>query len=310
MFAMEDRVILEPTEQAAVLALVDRTEGEWYRTSQMIDEAGSALRLLQHAWPELASIDRSEAEALVQRVSPADLEHHQDLIDSLAARGVDVITVVDDRYPLNLRQIYNRPPMLFVRGALLPADDRAIAVVGTRDPTPDGIRDAGRLARGLAEQGVTVISGLALGIDTAAHEAALGAGGRTVAIMGTGIDTIYPKANRTLADDIARNGALVSQFWPSGPPTTYSFPMRNIVMSGISLGTVVVEASGKSGARNQARRALEHGKRLFLLESLVAREEWARRYAERPGTIVVHSVDDILAAVENIEQPVKQLTLG
>lgn len=301
---------MEPTEQAAVLALVGQTEGEWYRTSQMIDEAGSALGLLRHEWPEFSLIDGPLTEALIDRVSPADLERSQDLIDSLTARGIELITILDERYPINLRQIYNRPPMLFIRGSLARSDDRAIAVVGTRDPSPVGLADAARLGHELASRGITVVSGLAQGIDSAAHEASIGAGGRTLAVMGTGINTIYPAQNRQLAEEIVKHGALVSQFWPDGPPTSYSFPMRNIVMSGIALGTVVVEASGKSGARNQARRALEHGKRLFLLASLVAKEEWAGRYAERPGTTVVDSIDEIFSALETIEHPVKQLTLG
>jgi DNA processing protein len=159
---------------------------------------------------------------------------------------------------------------------------------------------------------VTVLSGLALGIDTAAHEATLDTQGRTLAVMGTGIHRIYPAQNRDLADRIVKaGGALVSQFWPDAPPTRWSFPMRNVVMSGMAVGTVVVEASRTSGAKMQARLALEHGKRLFLVESLVMHEDWARKYAERPGATVVQSVDDVLAALETELQSLgEQLTLA
>ena len=150
--------------------------------------------------------------------------------------------------------------------------------------------------------------------------------GRTVAVVGTGIQRTYPAANRVaaalipflehdaanraLADRIVTGGgAIVSQFWPDAPPAKWSFPMRNVTMSGMGVGTVVVEASSTSGAKMQARLALEHGKRLFLVESLVMHEEWAQRYAERPGATVVQSVDDVLAALDTDLRPVAQLTL-
>src|SRR5690606_11165068 len=159
--------------------------------------------------------------------------------------------------------IYNPPPFLFVRGSLSAADERSIAIVGTRRASAAGLEQARWLASSLAKEGVTVLSGLARGIDTAAHRAALDGGGRTVAGMGTGINRRYPAENSELADEIERQGALVSQFWPDAPPTRKSFPMRNVVMSGMALGTVVVEASSTSGAKMQARLALEHGKLVF-----------------------------------------------
>lgn len=128
-----------------------------------------------------------------------------------------------------------------------------------------------------------MISGLARGIETEAHTATLEASGRTIAVVGTGILRTYPRENAALADRIAQNGAVVSQFWPDAPPTKYSFPMRNAVMSGISQGTAVIEASATSGAKMQARIALEQGKRAFLMASLVTREEWAQRYLGRGG---------------------------
>jgi DNA processing protein len=151
------------------------------------------------------------------------------------------------------------------------------------------------LAGELAERGVTVVSGLARGIDAAAHHGALAAGGRTVAVVGTGLRRAYPPEHAALQNRIAKEGAVVSQFWPHAPPTRYSFPMRNAVMSGISQGPAVIEASATSGAGMQARRAsrFEQGKRAFLMASLVTREQWAQRYLER-GAIEVHSVEDIL----------------
>jgi DNA processing protein len=207
--------------------------------------------------------------------------------------------------------VFNRPPFLFVRGDLLEVDAQAIAIVGTRAASMEGLDQASRLAAELARQGVTVVSGLAYGIDAAAHAAAIDAGGRTIAVMGTGIRRpVYPPANAELAMRIADHGALVSQFWPDHPPSPSSFPLRNVVTSGMAVGTVVVEASHTSGARNQARRALEHGKRLFLVESLVLHEQWAQEYAKRPGVTVVQSVDDILRVLVELAKPAEQLSLN
>lgn len=298
-------------EQAAVLALISRTEKEWHKTAALIEEMGSATAVLDKRWTGFESFDTDAADDLADRVTAEDIDRYSTLIEEYATKDVSLVTVLDSDYPSNLRQVFNRPPFLFVRGKLNPTDDRSIAVVGTRTASPAGLEAARSLATQLVQHGVTVLSGLAAGIDSAAHRATLDAHGRTVAVMGTGIDTIYPKGNIDLADDILSNGgALVSQFWPDAPPTKFSFPMRNVVMSGMAIGTAVIEASKTSGAKMQARLALEHGKRLFLLESLVAHEEWARSYSERSGAVVVSSVDDIIPIVASAENPPAQLAFS
>jgi DNA processing protein len=135
---------------------------------------------------------------------------------------------------------------------------------------------------------------LARGIDTAAHRATLARAGRTIAVIGTGITRCYPKENAALAEEIAQSGAVVSQFWPSAPPASWSFPRRNVTMSGIAQGTLVVEASATSGAKMQARLALQHGKKVFLLRSLVEDQEWAAKYATQRNVRVVDEVTDVL----------------
>lgn len=222
-----------------------------------------------------------------------------------AAQAVDakLVTVLDDSYPTNLRLIPNLPPFLFIRGELLTHDSRSIAVVGTRNPSEAGLKRACRMSKLLADRDVTVISGLARGIDTAAHRAALCAGGRTVAVLGTGITRCYPPENRELSEEIARGGALVSQFWPTRSPGRDTFPRRNVVTSGLSQGTVVIEASITSGAKMQARLALEHGKKVFLLRSLVASQSWASTYVRERGALEVEKVEEVtrhLASAENI----------
>lgn len=171
--------------------------------------------------------------------------------------------------------------------------------------TPDLVESTGSaievLAGGgdLAERGFTVVSGLADGVDSAAHRAALAHDRRTVAVIGTGIRRSYPAKNAELQREIASTGAVVSQFWPDAPPTRTSFPMRNIVMSGLSQATVVIEASHTSGAKMQARFALEHGRPVFLLGSLLE-HEWAREYAERPGAHVIENAADVVGHVERL----------
>ena len=298
------------SEKASVLALVAATLGPWHATASLIEAAGSATRLLRRDWSGFDLFDREHAQGLIDRVSLAHLEHAERTIEGAHELGAELITILDDAYPVNLRQVFNRPPFLFIKGSLRRSDDRAVAVVGTREATDAGRSKAVRLARALTEAGVTVLSGLARGIDTAAHSAALAAGGRTIAVIGTGIATVYPAENTELAAQIVGSGALVSQFWPTAPPTRASFPQRNAVMSGMAIGTVVVEAASTSGARMQARLALQHGKRLFLMDSLVASQPWARKYADHPAATVISSADDVLAVVLETTAPVQQLSFG
>jgi DNA processing protein len=243
-------------------------------------------------------VDASWLQVGVERVTAARIAFWAAELDRLTAKGVSLVTVADDAYPHNLRLVTDQPPLLFVQGTLTNADERSMAVVGTRHPSANGLHAAARLARDLANRGVTVVSGLAQGVDTAAHTAALDAGGRTLAVMGTGIQSVFPAANRALARRIQENGACLSQFWPSQGGTRWTFPVRNVVTSGLSVGTVVVEAGETSGARLQAQDALRHGKRLFLLSRLVTQQPWAAKMATLPGVTVVTRVDEVIDAIE------------
>lgn len=194
--------------------------------------------------------------------------------------GVEVLACIDTNYPINLALVHDGPPLLFVRGELVEGDRRAVAVVGTREASRAGIDCAQDIAAGLVAEGYTVVSGLAKGIDTAVHAATMNAGGRTIAVFGTPIETIYPSSNRSLARRIADTGAYVSQFLPGTRTGRWSFPARNLTGSGLSLATVVVEASETSGARRQAEAALGHGKRVFLVEELVTQQTWSQKMLE------------------------------
>lgn len=223
--------------------------------------------------------------------------------------GAQLVTVLDEAYPANLRLIPNLPPFLFIRGEIRNEDIFSAAVVGTRNASESGIRRAQRMSRLLTERDVSVISGLARGIDTAAHRAAIDSGGRTIAVLGTGITRCYPPENRELAEEITDHGALVSQFWPTRSPGRDTFPRRNVVTSGLSQATVVIEASSTSGAKMQARLALEHGKKVFLVRSLVTNQPWARSYVAKRGAIEVVEGNEVvrhLATPEKVRQASEQ----
>jgi DNA processing protein len=175
-----------------------------------------------------------------------------------------------------------------------------VAVVGTRQPSDAGRSTTRELATALAAAGVTVVSGLARGLDTDAHTAALDTGGRTIAVLGSGIRCPYPPENADLAVRIGRSGAVVSQFWPDTPPSRTSFPRRNVVTSGIALATLVVEASATSGARLQARLAREHGRPVLLVDSLVRGEAWASELVEQGGATVVGGLRDLLPTLDEL----------
>jgi len=299
-------------EHAALLALTEAASPRpWYEVADLVESAGSALSVADGSHQSYVTADQELVHELAGRTTDEMVEHWSEVLEATLAGSPEtsLVTVLDKDYPANLRKIYNRPPFLFVRGTLDTEDVRSVAIVGTRKASPEGIRLAKDLATALTGRRVTVISGMAAGIDTAAHQATLDAGGRTIAVMGNGIDKVYPAANRGLSEQIAARGALLSQFWPGSPPRSQNFPLRNVVTSGTAVGTVVIEANATSGAKMQARLALEHGKRLFLVRSLVMHEEWAQRYSRRPGAVVVDSVDDILTALESERETVTELQL-
>lgn len=285
-------------ETAALIALLRRGDRLWYHYAELVESAGSAVAVLEGDFDDPAQPSELALFGATEPAAP-DLGAIAAEVAAWRDEGMAVLTVLDERYPANLRTVHNRPPLLFVHGELTDADERSIAVVGTRRASDAGLATATEIASAIAAAGYTVVSGLAEGIDTAAHETALAAGRRTAAVIGTGLRRAYPAKNRELQRRIASEAAVVSQFWPDAPPTKQSFPMRNAVMSGLALATVVVEASQTSGARMQARIALEHGRPVFLLASLLE-HEWAREYAERPGTYVVESGDEVLGHVERL----------
>jgi DNA processing protein len=208
-------------------------------------------------------------------------------------RGYEVLAFSDEGYPANLRTVAGCPLLLFVAGQLEAADASAVSIIGTRTPSDAGRRCAGELAEALGATGYTVVSGLAAGIDAAAHGAALAARRRTVAVIGTGLDRCYPRENRDLQRQIAATGAVVSQFWPEAEASRRSFPLRNVVMSGLTQASVIVEAGEHSGTRIQARAALAQGREVILMAPVLARD-WARELRDRPGVDVAAQPSDVI----------------
>lgn len=286
-------------EQAVLIAWLRQPEVAWPAVTEQLEEYGSVQKAAAAQAPAQGSLFETAPTDALDRAA-RDLERWEQA-------GIRMVCVLDADYPSNLRMIYQHPPVLFMRGAPDERDATSVAIVGTRQPTPRGIDQARQLATGLAANSIPVISGLAAGIDTAAHTSALAVGGRTVAIVGTGIDRAYPPQNAALQEDIAAKGLLISQFLPGSPPTKASFPMRNAVMSGYSLATVVVEAANRSGSRMQARLALQHGRHVYLMRSLLE-HEWARDYAERPGVTLVETADDVFVGLQRLASESTDLT--
>lgn len=285
-------MVPELRERAALVALLQRPGAKWQDIALEVLETGGATAALE------SRLRLQETLFSVSDPVVSAIEDAAETLEAWEAAGIDVHACFDPGYPSQLRSIHQMPPLLFSRGTLID-DQRAIAVVGTRQASEQGLRIASAVAKELALNGVTVVSGLAKGIDTAAHTAALKACGRTVAVIGTGINRFYPSENRALQERIAGEGAVISQFWPDAPPSKQSFPMRNAVMSGYAAATVVVEAPWRSGARIQARLALEHGRPVVMPDQLLE-HDWAREYAQKPGVHVVSSLNQLLSVVEHV----------
>jgi DNA processing protein len=231
--------------------------------------------------------------------SDAALVRARDRLAGWRAADFDLPTVLDQRYPLQLRQIEPIPPVLFVQGEFL-ADEVAVSVVGSRDASARGQQMVGAITRGLVERGIAVISGLATGVDAAAHHATLAAGGRPIGVLGTGITRVYPETNRALHERVAAAGVLVSQFLPEHPPDKHTLALRNATMAGLSQASVIVEAGERSGSRVHARYALACRRPLILTDAVVASTRWGRELANRPGVYVAGSTAEVLGVVDQL----------
>ena len=237
-------------------------------------------------------LDERSLESLLKTRDALSLDDEMAKIEQL---GVTVITLDDADYPRMLALIPAPPPVLFVKGEVIPDDTVAVAIVGTRRLTSYGREVAGRLAGELAEAGVTIVSGLARGIDAVAHQAALRAGGRTIAVMGSGPNVIYPPEHRQLAGQIVEHGALVTDYPPDRKPDATYFPARNRIISGLSLGVIVVEAPSRSGALITTDFAADQGREVFVVPgSVLSGASAGCHRLLREGARPITCADDVL----------------
>ncbi len=219
-------------------------------------------------------------------------------LDRLVADGAGIpVLAGDSAYPARLTECWDRPPVLFVRGRLAP-NLPANAVVGSRTAADQTIEETRALAVHAARAEISVVSGLAAGVDTAAHEGALDAGGHTVAVLGTGICRVFPEQNRQLAARVAATGALLSQFVPDAPRTGTTFLRRNCVIAGLAAGSVVMDGAERSGSRHQAEQAARYGRQVLLWARTLAGQDWARRLVANQAAVFVDSAEQAVALTQ------------
>ena len=265
------------------------------RFSLLEDRFGSLEKAWQASTSDLqaAGVDGRTAQLIATRRPSIDPDAE---LKRLEDGGIGAITRHDDGYPPRLKEIYELPPVLYVRGQLQPEDERSVAVVGTRRPSAYGREAAYRLSYDLARAGVIIVSGLARGIDAIVHRAALEAGQRTIAVLGSGPDVIYPREHANLAEEITRNGAVITEHPLGARPDAQNFPRRNRIMSGMTLGTVVVEAPEGSGSLITANHALEQDREVFAVPGNIfaPSSRGVNKLISQSGAKLVQDSNDIL----------------
>jgi len=265
---------------------------------RLIDAFHSPQKVFEAKEDELLSVGGMTPKTVKALKEIDPFKTGKGIYQKVKAAGGNFLTLFDPLYPQNLREIPDPPLVLFYRGTIQEDDSRAIAIVGSRKATPYGREFAKKLAFQLAQSGLTIISGLARGIDTEAHRGALEAEGRTIGVLGSGLDRIYPPENSELAERITKRGAILSEFLPGTPPEKWNFPQRNRIISGLALGVVVVEASEKSGALITASLALEQGRSVFAVPGMPG--SWAARGTNKlikEGAKLVEGPEDILEEI-------------
>ena len=231
--------------------------------------------------------------------------------ERMLKNGVRAFTWHDDDYPARLKEIYDLPPLIYVKGNLISDDERSVAVVGTRNPSHYGRQVAEQLVYDIASAGVTIVSGLARGVDGIAHRIALDAGQRTIAVLGSGVDITYPREHTSLSERIVENGALVSEHALGTRPDARNFPRRNRIMSGMTLGTLVIEAGARSGALITARQALEENREVFAVPGSIysPNSEGTNRLIRESAAKLVTACEDVLEEL-NLSAVARQIEMA
>lgn len=280
--------VKESRETEVLLALLHLPGAKWSVIARETREAGSAIEVAQREGL-LGGLFEDPTWQVAENSAAATLR-------LLKSADADLITILDENYPARLQVMRQPPPILTGMGEWDVRDADGVAVIGSRHASRTALDAAYTISAQLAEAGLVVTSGLAAGVDTAAHQGALAAGGRTVALLGTGITQYYPASNHALQDQIATQGLLISQFLPETAPSRLTFPLRNHLHAAWTKATLVIEASEQGGARMQARIALEQGRQLLLHERALA-EAWAREYADAGSAQVITSSVEVVESL-------------
>src|SRR6266496_956545 len=293
---------MDPRESLVALNMIEHVGP--VRVRQLIEHFGDAPAILRASKPQLlqvCGIGEETAEAIANWEKSVDLCNE---LKRIQEYGCHILTQTDADYPDLLRQIYDPPIVLYVKGRLTARDKNAVAMVGSRLTTHYGLETARKLAYQLAYVGVTVVSGGARGIDTAAHQGALSGKGRTICVLGTGINIVFPPENAELFERIAANGAVITQFPFNRPADKQTFPIRNRIVAGMSLGTVVVEANLTSGALITANFAIEYGRQVFSVPGRIdsPRSKGCHELIKK-GAKLCESAEDIVSEFEYLFPP-------
>jgi DNA processing protein len=296
-------VISAPTTPVLWFALC-RLPGAGYRTRlELLEQLGSIENIFSATRPQLEKILAGKKESINAILDGVDETAFETELAWLGETGHHLVTWADTDYPPLLREIPDPPVVLYVVGERQSLSRPQFAIVGSRNPTPMGRENAQAFAKTLAGAGLTITSGLALGIDGAAHRGALDAGGTTIAVAGTGLDRVYPARHRDLAHAVVQHGALVSEFPLGTPPKPENFPVRNRIISGLSLGTLVVEAALQSGSLITARLAAEQGREVFAIPGSIHSPQTRGCHALiRQGAKLVETAQDILEELGPLAQ--------
>lgn len=282
-----------------ILALTEIKEVGVVSIKKLLSNFGSAERVFDASVDELLNIEGIKLETAKKIKSFNEWNKVYDILKTCEKREIEIYSINDDRYPRLLREIHDPPAVLFCKGKIEEIDNFGIAVVGSRKLTDYGKRVTEKFASELSSFGITVVSGLARGIDSIAHNSALSAGGRTIAFLGSGVSVVYPPENKKLAERIVNSGALLSEFYPDEPPKRENFPKRNRLISGMTIGTLVTEASINSGALITAKFALEQGREVFAVPgNIISKNSEGTNFLIKKGAKLVQNIDDILEEIK------------
>ena len=294
------------SKQISHLLLLSAVPGIGHnRIRTLVSKFGSPQKVLRATYHQLIATELIDATMAkrVLAIQSTQKEFARSQFELIRKHGVKIVTLWDKEYPKNLSRLYDPPAFLYTLGKIRDEDETALAIVGTRSPTHYGIAITETLTRELVSNGFTIVSGLARGIDSAAHRTALRHGGRTLAVLGSGLDNIYPTENIRLARDITKHGAVISDYPMQTNPDAVNFPGRNRLISGLSFGTIVVEAGNRSGALITAFYANDQNREVFAVPGPVtAKQSRGTHKLIKNGAKLVETVDDVLEELQGVMQ--------